>query len=72
MLVQGQGLLLVSSFGAIQRKGYRLASDMWLILDIWWPGKARHSTLCKAAAGSFRSMMSGEGIVAGLLVPGNC
>ncbi len=71
MLVQGRGLLLVSSFGAIHRKTSDPASVTWLILVTWWRGKERRNThLRKAASGFFRSMMSGEGIVAEFTGPG--
>jgi uncharacterized protein (TIGR00266 family) len=71
MLVQGQGLLLVSSFGAIHRK--RLQAGERYVVDtghlVAWEGTTQY-TLRKAAAGFFRSMMSGEGIVAEFAGPG--
>jgi uncharacterized protein (TIGR00266 family) len=71
LLVQGQGLLLVSSFGAIHRK--RLAPGERYVVDtghlVAWEGTTQY-TLRKAAAGFFRSMMSGEGIVAEFTGPG--
>ena len=71
MLVQGQGLLLVSSFGAIHRK--RLHAGERYVVDtghlVAWEGTTQY-TLRKAAAGFFRSMMSGEGIVAEFTGPG--
>lgn len=71
MLVQGQGLLLVSSFGAIHRK--RLAPGERYVVDtghlVAWEGTTQY-TLRKAAAGFLRSMMSGEGIVAEFTGPG--
>jgi uncharacterized protein (TIGR00266 family) len=71
MLVQGQGLLLVSSFGAIHRK--RLQGGERYVVDtghlVAWEGTTQY-TLRKAAAGFFRSMMSGEGIVAEFTGPG--
>jgi uncharacterized protein (TIGR00266 family) len=71
MLVQGQGLLLVSSFGAIHRK--RLQVGERYVVDtghlVAWEGTTQY-TLRKAAAGFFRSMMSGEGIVAEFNGPG--
>jgi uncharacterized protein (TIGR00266 family) len=71
MLVQGQGLLLVSSFGAIHRK--RLSAGEQYVVDtghlVAWEGTTQY-TLRKAAAGFFRSMMSGEGIVAEFTGPG--
>jgi uncharacterized protein (TIGR00266 family) len=71
MLVQGKGLLLVSSFGAIHRK--RLQPGERYVVDtghlVAWEGTTQY-TLRKAAAGFFRSMMSGEGIVAEFVGPG--
>jgi uncharacterized protein (TIGR00266 family) len=71
MLVQGRGLLLVSSFGAIHRK--RLQPGERYVVDtghlVAWEGTTQY-TLRKAAAGFFRSMMSGEGIVAEFVGPG--
>ena len=69
--VQGQGLLLVSSFGAIHRKtlqpGERYVVDTGHLVA--WEGTTQY-TLRKAAAGFFRSMVSGEGIVAEFSGPG--
>jgi uncharacterized protein (TIGR00266 family) len=69
--VQGQGLLLVSSFGAIHRKilrpGERYVVDTGHLVA--WEGTTQY-TLRKAASGFFRSMMSGEGIVAEFSGPG--
>lgn len=71
MLVQGHGLLLVSSFGAIHRKSLRPGERY--VVDtghlVAWEGTTQY-TLRKAAAGFFRSMMSGEGIVAEFTGPG--
>jgi uncharacterized protein (TIGR00266 family) len=71
LLVQGQGLLLVSSFGAIHRKqlrpGERYVVDTGHLVA--WEATTQY-TLRKAAAGFFRSMMSGEGIVAEFSGPG--
>ena len=71
LLVQGQGLLLVSSFGAIHRKvlqpGERYVVDTGHLVA--WEGTTQY-TLRKAAAGFFRSMLSGEGIVAEFTGPG--
>src|SRR5438876_3229132 len=71
LLVQGQGVLLVSSFGAIHRKtlqpGERYVVDTGHLVA--WEGSTQY-TLRKAAAGFFRSMMSGEGIVAEFTGPG--
>lgn len=69
--VQGQGLLLVSSFGAIHRK--QLAPGERYVVDtghlVAWEGTTQY-TLRKAAAGFFRSVLSGEGIVAEFQGPG--
>ncbi len=71
LMVQGQGLLLVSSFGAIHRKvlrpGERYVVDTGHLVA--WEGTMQY-TLRKAAAGFFKSMMSGEGIVAEFMGPG--
>ncbi len=71
LLVQGQRLLLVSSFGAIHRKtlqaGERYVVDTGHLVA--WEGSTQY-TLRKAAAGFFRSMVSGEGIVAEFTGPG--
>ncbi|HET9479309.1 MAG TPA: TIGR00266 family protein [Pyrinomonadaceae bacterium] len=71
LLVQGQGLLLVSSFGAIHRKQLR-AGERYVVDTghlVAWEGSMQYS-LRKAASGIFRSMMSGEGIVAEFSGPG--
>jgi len=71
LMVQGQGVLLVSSFGAIHRK--TLAPGERYVVDtghlVAWEGTTQY-TLRKAAAGFFRSMVSGEGIVAEFTGPG--
>jgi uncharacterized protein (TIGR00266 family) len=71
LMVEGQGLLLVSSFGAIHRKtlqaGERYVVDTGHLVA--WEGTTQY-TLRKAAAGFFRSMVSGEGIVAEFTGPG--
>jgi uncharacterized protein (TIGR00266 family) len=71
LMVQGQGLLLVSSFGAIHRKtlqpGERYVVDTGHLVA--WEGTTQY-TLRKAASGFFRSMVSGEGIVAEFSGPG--
>lgn len=69
--VSGTGLLLVSSFGAIHRK--RLVAGERYVVDtghlVAWEGTTNY-TLRKAAAGFFRSMVSGEGMVAEFTGPG--
>src|SRR6266481_4384537 len=71
LMVQGRGLLLVSSFGAIHRKtlqpGERYVVDTGHLVA--WEGSTQY-TLRKAAAGFFRSIVSGEGIVAEFSGPG--
>jgi uncharacterized protein (TIGR00266 family) len=71
LMVQGQGLLLVSSFGAIYRKQLR-AGERYVVDTghlVAWEGSMQY-TLRKAASGFFRSIMSGEGIVAEFSGPG--
>jgi uncharacterized protein (TIGR00266 family) len=71
LMVQGSGLLLVSSFGAIHRKTLR-AGERYVVDTghlVAWEGTTQY-TLRKAAAGFFRSMVSGEGIVAEFSGPG--
>jgi len=69
--VQGRGLLLVSSFGAIHRKmlrpGERYVVDTGHLVA--WESTTQY-TLRKAAQGFFRTIMSGEGIVAEFSGPG--
>jgi uncharacterized protein (TIGR00266 family) len=69
--ISGAGLLLLSSFGAIHRK--RLQPGERYIVDtghlVAWEGTTQYS-LRKAAAGFWRSMMSGEGIVSEFVGPG--
>jgi len=71
LMVQGQGLLLLSSFGAIHRKilqpGERYVVDTGHLVA--WEGTTQYS-LKKAASGFFRSLVSGEGIVAEFMGPG--
>ena len=69
--VHGTGLLLLSSFGAIHRKA--LAPGERYVVDtghlVAWEGTTQY-TLRKATQGFFRSMVSGEGIVAEFAGPG--
>ena len=69
--VRGTGLLLVSSFGAIHKK--RLGPGERYVVDtghlVAWEGSTQY-TLRKAASGLFRSLVSGEGIVAEFTGPG--
>jgi uncharacterized protein (TIGR00266 family) len=69
--VQGTGLLLLSSFGAIHRKTLR-AGERYIVDTghlVAWEGTTQY-TLRKAASGFFRSLVSGEGIVAEFTGPG--
>jgi uncharacterized protein (TIGR00266 family) len=69
--VSGTGVLLVSSFGAIHRK--RLAPGERYVVDtghlVAWEGSTQY-TLRKAASGFFRTLVSGEGVVAEFSGPG--
>ena len=71
MQVSGTGLLLLTSFGAIHRRtlqpGERYVVDTGHLVA--WEA-SMHYELRKAAAGFFRSMVSGEGIVAEFAGPG--
>ncbi len=70
--VQGSGLLLVSSFGAIHRKklnhGERYVVDTGHLVA--WEGHMPYELRKASTAGWFRSMVSGEGIVAEFSGPG--
>jgi uncharacterized protein (TIGR00266 family) len=70
--VQGSGLLLVSSFGSIHRKklnyGERYVVDTGHLVA--WEGHMQYELRKAAASGWFRSMLSGEGIVAEFMGPG--
>jgi uncharacterized protein (TIGR00266 family) len=69
--VTGTGVLLLSSFGAIHRKtlqaGERYVVDTGHLVA--WEGTTQY-TLRKATTGIFRSFVSGEGIVAEFVGPG--
>jgi uncharacterized protein (TIGR00266 family) len=69
--VSGAGVLMVSSFGAIHRK--RLEAGERYVVDtghlVAWEGTTQY-TLRKAASGFFRSLTSGEGVVAEFQGPG--
>lgn len=69
--VSGTGLLLVSSFGAIHRKtlrpGERYVVDSGHLVA--WEGSMQYQ-LRKAAKSFFRSFLSGEGVVAEFIGPG--
>ena len=70
--VQGSGLLLVSSFGSIHRK--RLNPGERYVIDtghlVAWEGHMRCELRKASSSGWFRSMLSGEGIVAEFSGPG--
>lgn len=69
--VSGNGLLLISSFGAIHRK--KLAAGERYVVDtghlVAWEGQMQYN-LRKAARGFFQSVFSGEGLVADFMGPG--
>lgn len=69
--VSGNGLLLISSFGAIHRK--KLAPGERYVVDtghlVAWEGQMQYQ-LRKAARGFFQSVFSGEGLVADFMGPG--
>ncbi len=70
--VQGSGLLLVSSFGAIHRK--QLGHGERYIVDtghlVAWEGHMPYQLRKASNSGWFRSLVSGEGIVAEFQGPG--
>jgi uncharacterized protein (AIM24 family) len=71
MQVTGTGLLLLTSFGAIHRKQLR-AGERYVVDTghlVAWEASLQYS-LRKAASGFFRTMVSGEGIVAEFAGPG--
>jgi uncharacterized protein (TIGR00266 family) len=69
--VSGSGLLLVSSFGAIHRK--TLSVNERYVVDsghlVAWEGSMQYQ-LRKATKSFFRSLLSGEGVVAEFTGPG--
>lgn len=70
--VSGAGLLLVSSFGSIHRKTLRPGEQY--VVDtghlVAWEGQMQYNLRKAAKSGFFRSMMSGEGMVAEFMGPG--
>jgi uncharacterized protein (TIGR00266 family) len=70
--VSGTGLLLVSSFGAIHRKS--LAPNEAYVVDtghlVAWEGQMQYNLRKAAKSGFFRSLVSGEGMVAEFQGPG--
>lgn len=70
--VSGVGLLLVSSFGAIHRKTLRPGEQY--VVDtghlVAWEGQMQYNLRKAAKSGFFRSFLSGEGLVAEFVGPG--
>jgi uncharacterized protein (TIGR00266 family) len=70
--VSGTGLLLVSSFGTIHRKSLRPGEAY--IVDtghlVAWEGHMNYTLKKASSSGYFRSLMSGEGMVAEFSGPG--
>jgi uncharacterized protein (TIGR00266 family) len=70
--VSGTGLLLVSSFGSIHRRILRPGEQY--VVDtghlVAWEGHMQYNLRKAAKSGFFRSMMSGEGLVAEFQGPG--
>ncbi len=70
--VAGSGLLLVSSFGAIHRKVLRPGEQY--VIDtghlVAWEGQMQYNLRKASKSGFFRSMLSGEGMVAEFNGPG--
>ncbi|MEP7214030.1 MAG: TIGR00266 family protein [Acidobacteriota bacterium] len=70
--VSGQGLLLVSSFGAIHRRVLR-PGEMYVVDTghlVAWEGHMQYNLRKAAKSGFFRSFLSGEGMVAEFSGPG--
>lgn len=70
--VSGTGLLLLSSFGAIHRKTLR-PGEIYVVDTghlVAWEGQMQYNLRKAAKSGFFRSMMSGEGLVAEFQGPG--
>ncbi len=70
--VTGAGLLLVSSFGAIQRKTLQ-AGEQYIVDTghlVAWEGSMQYTLEKAAKSGFFRSFLSGEGLVAKFTGPG--
>jgi uncharacterized protein (TIGR00266 family) len=70
--VTGSGLLLVSSFGAIHRKALR-PGELYVVDTghlVAWEGHMQYNLRKAAKSGFFRSMLSGEGLVAEFQGPG--
>ncbi|MEJ7860812.1 MAG: TIGR00266 family protein [Pyrinomonadaceae bacterium] len=70
--INGSGLLLISSFGAIHRK-YLRPGEQYVIDTghlVAWEGQMRYELRKAAKSGFFRSLLSGEGLVAEFYGPG--
>jgi len=70
--INGSGLLLISSFGAIHRK-YLRPGEQYVIDTghlVAWEGQMRYELRKAAKSGFFRSFLSGEGLVAEFYGPG--
>jgi uncharacterized protein (TIGR00266 family) len=70
--IGGSGLLLISSFGAIHRK-YLRPGEQYVIDTghlIAWEGQMQYQLRKAAKSGFFRSFLSGEGLVAEFVGPG--
>ncbi|HKP68592.1 MAG TPA: TIGR00266 family protein [Pyrinomonadaceae bacterium] len=70
--VTGTGLLLVSSFGAIHRRTLR-PGEMYVVDTghlVAWEGHMQYNLRKAAKSGFFRSLLSGEGLVAEFQGPG--
>lgn len=70
--ISGTGLLLVSSFGSIHRKVLR-PGDRYVVDTghlVAWEGHMQYHLRKAAKSGFFRSMLSGEGLVAEFSGPG--
>lgn len=70
--ISGRGLLLVSSFGSIHRK--TLGRGEQYVIDtghlVAWEGQMKYNLRKAAKSGFFRSVLSGEGMVAEFEGPG--
>ena len=70
--ISGTGLLLVSSFGAIHRRTLR-PGEMYVVDTghlVAWEGHMQYNLRKAAKSGFFRSVLSGEGLVAEFQGPG--
>lgn len=70
--ISGTGLLLVSSFGAIHRRTLR-PGEVYVVDTghlVAWEGHMQYNLRKAAKSGFFRSLLSGEGLVAEFQGPG--